>query len=174
MGFWGCRSFDNDAVHDHLCWAGRRGWYKGFDDPGTLTEDQLEKYLINMVQPILMNKKENTIQTALGSMPTLNPAYIFLGLTIWGLLRGFHFQPLVLDAALAAGYILLGAKEDIQRWKNPGARRKNIAKEIFMLTQERPDTYRDQSFVQHNLQKFPWEVGRGMLNEEKLPGKGRR
>ncbi len=130
MGFWGCRSFDNDAVHDHLNWAGRKGGW-GFDDCGGLTEDQLEKYLINMVQPILMNAKEKEIQTALGSMPSIGHAYIFLGLTIWGLLQEFHFRSLVLDAALAAGYTLLGDKENLQQWKQPGARKKNITKEIL-------------------------------------------
>ncbi|KKL79829.1 hypothetical protein LCGC14_2010930, partial [marine sediment metagenome] len=145
---------------DHLCWAGRKGG-QGFNDRGGLTEDQLEKYLINIVSPMLMDEKEKEIQIALGSMPSIGRAYIFLGLTIWGLLRGFHFQSLVLDAALAAGYILLNDKEGLQQWKQPEARKKNIAKEIFMLTQERPRIYRDRSFVQHNLQKFPWAVGRG-------------
>ena len=155
MGFWGCRSFDNDGVFDELYRAGRRS-RKGFDDAGTLTGDQLEKFLVQSLQPILMSEKEKDMQTALGSMPPLEAPICFLGMVIWGLRQGFHFQSLVLDAALAAGYILLGAKEDIQRWKNPGARRKNIAKEIFMLTEERPHIYRDQSFIQDNLQKFPW------------------
>lgn len=160
MGFWGCRSFDNDAVHDHLSWAGRKGG-QGFDDCGGLTENQLERYLINMVQPILMDEKEKEMQTALGSMPSLGRAYIFLGMTIWGLRQGFHFQPLVLDAALAAGYILLGDKEDLQQWRHPKARKKRIAKEILILTKKRLDISQDRSFVQTVLRKFPWPPGRG-------------
>ncbi|KKL99913.1 hypothetical protein LCGC14_1809690, partial [marine sediment metagenome] len=118
MGFWGCRSFDNDGVFDELARAGRRGG-KGFGDCGGLTEDQLERYLIRWLQPLIMSEKEKEMQTALGSIPLFEAPICFLGMVIWGLNRGFHFQSIVLDAALAAGYILLGAKEDIQRWKNP-------------------------------------------------------
>lgn len=157
MGFWGCRSFDNDTVFDELYRAGRRSG-KGFDDSGGLMEGQLEKFLMHKLQPALMSEKEKEVQTALGSMPSFGKPICFLGMVIWGLRQGFHFQPLILDAALAAGYTLLKDKEGLQRWKHPVARKKNIAKEIYTLIEERPDIYRDQSFVQDNLRKFQWEI----------------
>lgn len=150
MGFWGCRSFDNDAVFDELYRAGRRQGGKGFNDSGGLTEGQLEKFLMYKLQPTLMSEKEKEVQIALGSMPSLGKPTYFLGMVIWGLRQGFHFQPLILDAALAAGYTLLRDKEDLQKWKRPAKRKKNIAKEIFTLTKERLNIYQD------TLYKFQW------------------
>jgi len=157
MGFWGCRSHDNDHVHDELCRAGRRGG-KGFNDAGGLTENRLERYLIYRLQPVLMSEKEKEIQIALGILPALGKPICFLGMVIWGLNCGFHFQSVVLDAALAAGYILLRDKEGLQRWKHPDARKKRIAKEIFTITKESPNIYQDRSFVQSIVSKFQWEI----------------
>ncbi len=157
MGFWGCRSFDNDQVHDQLNWAGRIGG-KGFDDCDGLTKDMLERYLIHQIQPVLMDEKEQEIQIALGSMPLLGEPIYFLGIVIWGLNRKFRFQSLILDAALAAGYTLLRDEKGLRQWKHPKSRKKWIAKEIFMITKKNLAIYRDRNFIQDVVQKFRWEV----------------
>lgn len=157
MGFWGCRSFENDAVFDELGAAGRRN-IKLMGIRGGLTEDRLNKHLMCKLQPALMHEKEKAVQVALGSMPSLGKPICFLGIVIWGLRQGFCFQPLVLDAALAAGYVLLKDKEGLQRWKHSSARKKRIAKEICALTEKNSAVYRDQNYIQHISQKFQWEI----------------
>ena len=135
MSAWGYESFESDAVFDELDRIGRSG--KGFHSLGGLTKDKLEKYLVRILQPTLMCKKEKEIQTALGSMPPLHNPITFLGMVIWGLDRGFHFQPLVLDAAIDAGHKLVNDREELLRWRRPAMRRQYISREISRLVKER-------------------------------------
>jgi len=153
MGFWGCRSFDNDAVEDELSTVRHK------NSNMQLTEDQLDKYLAHKLQFALsIDEKEKEMQIALGSMPFCERPICFLGMVIYGLNKGFHFQSVVLDAALAAGYVLLKDKEGLRRWKHPTARKKRIAKEILMITEENSNIYRNQNFIRMVLRKFLWEI----------------
>ncbi|GAI86201.1 unnamed protein product [marine sediment metagenome] len=140
MGAWDYQSFENDAVFDELDRAGRRSG-KGFSDPGGLTKDRLEKYLVRMLQPVLMSKKEKEIQTALGSMPPLHDPQVFLGIVIWGLDRGFHFQSLILEAALDAGHILVNDEREFRSWRLPEKRRRYVSNEISRLVRERNEDF---------------------------------
>jgi len=142
MGAWGTRSHDNDAVHDLLICAGRRGGH-GFDDPGELTNEQLEKFLMKeYITPLQLSEDEKRIQDALGTLQKLDelihPMH-FLGLVIWGMDRGWKFNRVILNVADEANMRLIYDQTEwpqyINTWKNPKIRHYCLLKEMCRIKQ---------------------------------------
>jgi hypothetical protein len=142
MGAWGTRSHDNDDVHDLLIRAGRKGG-QGFNDPGDLTNDQLERFLLQeYVEPLQLPEDEKRIQDALGTLQKLDelvhPMH-FLGLVIWGMDRGWGFNRDILNVADEAGMRLIYDREEwpqyINLWKNPKIRHYCLLKEMCRIKQ---------------------------------------
>lgn len=145
MGSWAITSHGNDSVHDLLITAGRKqkeGCF-GFSNPGTLTNTQLEQFLMNkFINPLQLSDDEKCVQAALGTLCKLEeliyPTH-FIGLVIWGLDRGWTFNKDILNVANDAGMELLYNQNKwpqyINQWRNPKLRHYQFLKEICRIKQ---------------------------------------
>jgi hypothetical protein len=123
--------------------AGRKNAHYGFEDPGELTNEQLEQFIMNrFVVPLQLSNDEKHVQAALGTLRKLNelihPMH-FLGLIIWGFDRGWTFNRDILTIADESSMKLIYDQNEwfryIHMWAHPKIRHYRLLKEMCKIKQ---------------------------------------